>query len=352
MNTNMSAQHNQKTARLRRVVEETLRTYADRGYFPSAAVSVFTADETLCEASLGSATPDTVFDVASLTKIATATQVLLRIDQGELSLSDGVLLHLPELAGDPLLSERLSGVTLFSLLTHTSGIVDWDPFYAETGSFAKVLHTALAKYPPVSGAVYSDLNFMLLGKLLERKSGLPLDACLDEHLVKPLSLGRMTYRADPAWDIAPSCYGNPIEEEMCLARGISFDGWRDHTAVRGEVNDGNAFYYFGGAAGSAGIFADIHAYRRLCQFYLRAASPLLLQAQTECVPGRGLGLQVGDMYPDGCGHTGFTGTSIYFSRKLGIGAVAFTNRLFFPHPNPNPTNDFRRALHRALAELF
>ncbi len=333
-------------------VLDTTLAYQEKGYFPSAAVTVFTGQDTLCELAVGDATPQTVFDVASLSKIATATQVLLAIDQGRAALSDGILAHLPELAQDDLLRERLADVTLEKLLTHTSAIVEWYPFYAETGDFASVLHTALARYAPVQGMVYSDLNFMLLGKLLEKLSGLPLDQCTVKNLTEPLSLGRLTYRPDPAWDIAPSCYGNPIEEEMCCERGIAFDGWRPHTPVRGEANDGNAYYYFGGAAGSAGVFADIAAYRKLGQFHLATKSPLLIHAQEECAPTRGLGWQVSDMYPDGCGHTGFTGTSIYISRKLDLGVVTFTNRLFFPEKNLNMTNDYRRALHRAVAELF
>lgn len=332
-------------------VDAIVSDYWGRGYFPSASVRVFTKDESLLETAVGDAGPKTVFDVASLTKIATATQILLLIDAGELTLGTCILDCLPALGEDALLRDRLGGVTLFALLTHTSGIVDWYPFYAEKGSFAEVFHVALARYGPVSGMVYSDLNFMLLGEALKAHFQMPLEACLRQCLVLPYGLGRMTYWPDPAWDIAPSCYGNPIEENMCRERGIAFDGFRPHTPVRGQANDGNAYYYFGGEVGSAGIFADTAAYQRLCQLYLRTDMPVLLEAQTEKAPTRGLGFQRGEMYPRGCGHTGFSGTSIYLSRLLGIGVVAFTNRLFFKEENSNPTNDFRRALHRAVAEL-
>lgn len=326
--------------------------FAGRGYFPSAVVHVFNRAETLCTAVLGPVTVDTVYDVASVSKIATSTQVLLAIEEGKFRLEDAILDVLPGLSNDALLRERLVGVTVFRLLTHTSTIADWYPFYAETGDFAHVLHIALSRTAPVEGMVYSDLNFMLLGKLLEATYGMPLDQCLQENLVRPLSLGRMTYHPSSDWDIAPSCYGNPIEEEMCRERGISFAGWRPHEPVIGQANDGNAYYYYGGVAGSAGVFADAAAYENLCRFYMNTDSPLLLSAQEEHAPTRGLGLQVSDMYPEGCGHTGFTGTSIYFSRKLNIGVVAFTNRLFFKEKNTNMTNDFRRALHRAVVGLL
>ncbi|MDL2318833.1 beta-lactamase family protein [Eubacteriales bacterium OttesenSCG-928-A19] len=349
----MNNRHVPDTRALREAVAETAESFHRKGYFPSAVISVFTPDAECCRVTVGGARADTVYDVASLTKIATATQVLRLIDAGCLSLDDGILDVLPALSEHPILADRLRDVTVASLLTHTSGIVDWYPFYVEKGDFARVLAIALERYGPVEGMVYSDLNFMLLGKAIEAcRGGLPLEECLRRELVAPLSLGRMTYRPDLAWDIAPSSYGNPIEESMCAERGLRFDGWRPHAPVRGEANDGNAYYYFGGVAGSAGIFADVDAYRALGQYHLNAGSPLLHEAMREQAPTRGYGWQLGEMYPQGCGHTGFTGTSIYLSRALGVGVVAFTNRLYYPEANPNATNDFRRALHERVAGLF
>ncbi|MDR3172606.1 MAG: serine hydrolase, partial [Treponema sp.] len=149
-------------------------------------------------------------------------------------------------------------------------------------------------------------------------------------------------------DIAPSGFGNPIEERMCAERGILFSDWRPHEPIRGEVHDGNAHYFFKGVAGHAGIFADAPACEGLCRFYLKTEQPLFIQAQEEQAPGRGLGWQTGELYPEGCGHTGFTGTSLYISRKRDIGVVALTNRLFYPGPNPNSLNEFRKALHHAV----
>lgn len=317
--------------------------------FPSAVVRVFDSRQTLMAAAFGDARKDSVYDVASLTKIATSTQILLLISSGRLSLEDEILSVLPELSKHDLLKKRLTRVDIYSLLTHTSGIVDWYPFYAHRElPFEDVLALALERYGPVEGMVYSDLNFMLLGKVLERLRRMPLNACLAEDLVKPLELGRMSYRPDPAWDIIPSSYGNPIEEGMCKERGISFDGWRPHTPLRGGCNDGNAYYYFGGAAGSAGIFADALSYERLARFYLTSADPLIIRAQQALESNRGLGLQTGEMYPEGCGHLGFTGTSLYFSRALDIGVVTFTNRLYLEHPLSEGMQAFRRELHEAV----
>jgi CubicO group peptidase (beta-lactamase class C family) len=337
--------------KLHESVTSLMREYMGRGYFPSASVCVFDRERTLLRAAIGSVGPNTVYDVASLTKIATAAQVLLLAERGIFHMKKRITDCLPELARDSLLKERLANVTLFMLLTHTSGIADWYPFYALSGDFTQRLHTALEACGPVEGTVYSDLNFMLLGKAIEHATGKPLDECLQTLLVQPMGLGKMAYKPEETWDIAPSCYGNPIEEGMCLDRGIRFTGWRPHTPVTGEANDGNAYYYYGGIAGSAGIFAEPASYRKLCQFFMNSDTPLYRLSLEECAPGRGLGWQMGGLYPYGCGHTGFTGTSVYFSRMLNIGAAAFTNRLFYPKENPNATNDFRRALHETLAAM-
>ncbi len=332
-------------------VDTITEAYRQRGYFPSAAVAVFTPEQTLYRASYGGVTMDTLFDVASLTKIATATQVLLLIKQGKFALEDPIVRLLPQAAARPVISERLKDVTVKKLLTHTSGIVDWYPFYAAAGGFYNVLEKVLPLYEVRQGVEYSDINFMLLGLLVEEAMGLPLTECLRENLSAPLSLSRFCYCPDPSLSIAPSCYGNPIEEEMCRERGIAFSGWRTHEAVCGQVNDGNAYYFFNGVAGHAGLFADVEAYESLCRLYMNTGSPLLQEAMEEQAPGRGLGFGLGNMYPKGCGHTGFTGTAVYLSRALGIGVVAFTNRLFFPHKNPNSTQEYRRALFGAVAEI-
>ncbi|MBQ9196719.1 MAG: beta-lactamase family protein [Clostridia bacterium] len=341
--------------RLQREINDITERYRAAGYFPSAVVRAFSSRETLASAWVGNAREDSVFDMASLTKIATATQVLRLISAGKLGLRDRIAARLPGVAEDVFLRERMKDITLFMLLTHTSTLPAWYPFYARRGEdFYGALRYALEHTEPTEGVVYSDLNFMLLGKLLARVQGKPLEACLREDLAEPLALGVMTYLPDPGLSIVPSCYDNAIEESMCAERGISFDGFRPHGApVRGKVNDGNAWYYFGGVAGHAGIFANALAYERLCRYYMTSDDPLLIEAQREQpgAPGRGLGFQTGVSYPHGCGHTGFTGTGIYFSREYDVGVVSLTNRLFYPHPNENGTWEFRRALHEAVFAL-
>ena len=343
------------SARLQRAIQDITQRYSAAGYFPAACVRVFHQNETLAVACKGEANENSLFDVASLTKIATATQVLLLAGQGKLSLQTALLDALPELGADQYLNERLKGITLYQLLPHTSTLPDWYPFYSRQGeSFCAVLKYALQHTEPTVGMVYSDLNFMLLGKIIEQVQQKALAVCLQEDLVEPLGLGSMTYLPDRSLPIVPSCYGNPIETRMCAERNIAFQGFRPlGQPVRGEVNDGNSHYYFHGVSGHAGIFADALAYERLCQYYMNTAVPLLLEAQKEqpSAPGRGIGFQTGLSYPYGCGHTGFTGTGIYFSRQYHIGVVSFTNRLFYPHENKNATWEFRRVLHETVFAL-
>ena len=91
---------------------------------------------------------------------------------------------------------------------------------------------------------------------------------------------------------------------------------------------GNAHYYFKGVSGHAGIFADVHAYIKLAQLYLNSEDRLFNSSMLEYAPSRGSGWQLGERYPKGCGHTRFTGTSMYLSKELNVGCVLFTNRLF------------------------
>ena len=337
--------------RLKTDMLSTVRQYQSAGYYPSAVVSVCTKEGRLFRFAVGDVKENTLFDVASLTKIAASTLALLAIEEGLFSLESRLLDLLPELGEDEGLRNRLDSVTTFQLLTHTSGLPDWFPFYTDGRAFSLVLKAACSEKPE-SEMIYSDLNFILLGKVLEKIYSLPLKTCLEDKLVKPFELHGMSYKPHISPHIAPSSYGNPIEEKMCRDLGMTFTGWRPHAPLIGEVNDGNAYYYFGGVSGHAGIFSNTDAYEKLLMMYLNTASPLLLSSMQEHAPTRGLGWQVSDMYPEGCGHTGFTGTSLYLSCTLDIGCVIFTNRLFYPHENPNPTHDLRRAMHKLLAQAI
>jgi CubicO group peptidase (beta-lactamase class C family) len=344
-------------------VDEICRAYIDKGYFPSVVVGIFDKEGTLYRTALGDnpthtsvrqpVNPDTIYDVASMTKIATSTQILLLMDAGQLTLETTVPEVLTEIKARPTLYERLKDVTMYQLLTHTSGIIDWYPFYVQAGQdFYDVFESFIGSTEIEPGMVYSDMNFMLLGKVIEKIQGKPLQQC-QEEFKQLLEASHMDFLPKDFTNMAPSSYGNGIEEEMCAERGLTFDGWRSKTEITlGAVNDGNAHYFFDGVAGHAGIFANVDAYERLGRLYLNSSSPLFQQSMKEQTDGRGLGWQTGDMYPAGCGHTGFTGTCIWVCPEKGIGAIAFTNRLCYPDRYGTNTNEFRRELNQAIYQAL
>ena len=337
--------------------------YVDRGYFPSCVVSVFDKNATLYREAFGTndlpggkrqaADTDTAYDMASCTKLATATGILLLVSEGKLSLEDKLPDVLPEIRNCPDLLERTKDVTIYRLLTHTSGILDWYPFYVQKGrDFYEVFESFIGKTKVQEGMVYSDMNFMLLGKVLEKVKGKDLRSC-QKDLKALLGARRMDYPPIPMENVAPSCFGNAIEEHMVAERGLVFREWRSKDRPTLGVNDGNAHYFFDDAAGHAGIIADADAYERLGRLYLTTDDPVLTGSMKDVGVGRGLGWQIDPLlYPDGCGHTGFSGTWLYVCREKGFGVVALANRLAYRVAHGTNTNEFRRALAAAVYSQF
>lgn len=340
-------------------VDGICQEFIDKKAFPSVVVSVYNAEGTLYRKAYGAnelegklvpVNTETVYDVASLSKIATTTMILLLMDEGKLTLDTKVADVLTEIQSRPNLYQRLKNVNLYQLLTHFSGILDWYPFYVQAGQdFYDVFDSFIGDTEIQQGTVYSDMNFMLLGKVVEKVKGKPLPECLAD-LKAYLGASRLEYLPKDLSNIAPSSYGNPIEEGMVAERGLVFDNWRSkEVPVLGDVNDGNAHYFFGDVAGHAGVFANVDAYERIGRLFMTRDSELMKRSMTEQEDGRGLGWQISPtMFPLGAGHTGFTGTSIWVCREKNIGAIAFTNRLFFKEKSGVATNDFRRALHQAI----
>lgn len=331
---------------------DTAAAFSREGYFPSLSLAVFTGEDVLLRHTLGEARGDSLFDIASLSKIVTATMVLGLVEQGVLALDTGITQADPSLDKDPVLKEALKGITLFQLLTHTATLPAWYPVYTQP-DFPAALKKALAMDRP-TGMEYSDLNFMLLGRLLKARGQLdPQGSPLQPMLCEPLGITGM-YDALPldlVGKAIPSGFGNPQEEDMCRNMGLVFQGFRPHSKIQGEVHDGNAHYgFYRQFAGHAGIFSDMDSLIALTRFYLKTESPLFIRATQEQAEGRGLGWQVGEMYPQGCGHTGFTGTSIYLSRQLGIGCVLLTNRCYYQNQELKLTNPFRLQVHRLVAD--
>lgn len=331
-------------------VTTILEDYREKGYFPSAVCQVFDKERTLYHHALGEARPDSWFDLASVSKVLCTTMLLFAMGEGRLAPGDRLLDHLPEGRPGPSTRERLKDTTIRQLMTHTSGILAWYPFYSDGGDFYAILERLMATTAPEEGMVYSDLNFMLLGQVFSHATGLTLREGLERYLHRQLGIREVAYGPVPPESCVPGSRGNQIEKRMCADRGITFDGWRpDGVPNRGDCNDGNAYYYWGQCSGHAGGFANSAALTKLGQFLLATRDPFFREAMETNVRGRGLGFDRSDVYPRGCGHSGFTGTSLWVSREAGMGAVILTNKYDCPQGHqPGNSNEFRREVHNAL----
>jgi len=296
-------------------------------------------------------TTATLFDVASLTKVfATTFGVMLLVDRGEIALDAPLATYLPEFD-----REQKRHISIRHLLSHRSGLPPWRPVYCHATNKTEALAylAAVPLYAPVGARYhYSDLNFMLLGYVVETVSGKPLDRFLGEHLYAPLGLQDTSFhpRGRASTGIAATSEGNPLELRMATSGSFGdkcdesaevFRRWRRHVLV-GEVNDGNAFYAHQGVAGHAGLFstaADLKILVDLLTGHGPCRGQSLISAGTVklfLTPddlGNGLGWQfraevikVKDAPAGSFGHTGFTGCHVLVVPDREITIIFLTNR--------------------------
>ena len=296
-------------------------------------------------------TVDTVFDVASLTKpVATATSVMILVERGKVSLLDPVVRHLPEFAAGGGDRDK---VTVEHLLTHRAGFVPDDPLELYTGTpeeiFARKYREPL-EAPPGTRFRYSDVGHEVLGQLVRKVAGVPLDEFAEKNVFVPLGMKDTRFRPLPAGRFLGERLDLTGPSRAPLAR-IAPTEKREDRWLRGEVHDPRA-YAVGGVAGHAGLFSTGDDLARYCRMLLaggrlgkaRVLSPLGVDAMTrprffgdESL--RALGWDVasafsrnrGDLFPYGSfGHTGFTGTSLWMDPSSGTWVVFLSNRL---HPD-------------------
>lgn len=292
-------------------------------------------------------TTETVFDLASVTKMmATTFAVMTLVDDGRLDVDAPVSRYLPDFRGG-----GKEDITLRHLLTHTSGLSQWQPTYYHAVNADQAYDWI--RHFPLTWAVgaerhYSDLGFMLLGRIVEQVSGQRLDMFVHDRLYAPLGLAHTGFRpaggGGPDGPFAATSHGNPFEYRMVHDPDFGYridgdadawDGWRKRTLV-GEVNDGNSWYSFGGVAGHAGLFSTAGDLRVLLRLllnrgtvdghrYLRAETvDAFLTPQLE---GQALGWQVPGYAPAGSfTHTGFTGTWVLGVPTADLAVVLLTNR--------------------------
>jgi CubicO group peptidase (beta-lactamase class C family) len=297
-----------------------LKQEIDLGSFPGASYAIGSLDGLETEGALGSAvavplriaaTPDTIYDIASVTKVAVTTILVLQAVAGKRIALD----------------DAFEGFTYRQLLTHTSGLKAWLPLYAFEESYIETIRARGREDPRTRGPVYSDLNFVLLFDALQRIFDDDYVALARKRIFEPLGLRDTMFNPPPALRprIAATEWGQRFEAGMAAARSIAFAGFRQGL-MWGEVNDGNAFHA-GGTCGNAGLFATARDLFRIVQAFARGelVPPALVEESTRAHAGdRGLGWQIGEL---GYGHNGFTGTSVWV--KDDRISVLLTNRV---HP--------------------
>src|ERR1051325_2379400 len=316
------------------------------------------------------ATLDTIYDLASLTKpLVTGLLCARRIESGEFSLDGEVGFYLPEF-------DRFDKctITLGQLLTHTSGLPAWRPFYIEAEDRTDVLRV-IAEQPleaaPGTRVRYSDLGFITLGLLLEKLSGASLYEIAQGEIFEPLGLKRTFFNPDVGLqaEVAACELGNAYEREMCRELKMrDWAHWREQL-IWGEVHDGNA-HFLGGAAGHAGVFSTAPETARLAEQFIPGSTRLLRPEtcalfRTNMTEGmeeaRSVAWELAatngstagpSLPPDSFGHTGFTGTSCWIDAAHERTFILLTNRT---HARSRPfvnINGVRRAFHQlAVAAL-
>ena len=315
----------------------------------------------------------TMFDLASVSKVvATTMGTMLLVDRGKIELDAPVYRYLPDFRGP-----HLDSITVRHLLSHSAGLVQWQPLYYHASNSAQTY--AVIRDMPLEWGVgdarhYSDLGFMLLGYIVERVSGQRLDSFLEQNLYRPLGLRSTTFNAKSHGftDFAATEQGNVYEKHMVYDstfgyryRGdpTAWNGWRQYV-LNGEVDDGNSYYANGGVAGHAGLFSTAADLRVLLDLlnnrgsyggrqYIRSrvADTFLTRDKYENY----LGWQAPTYLPAGSfSHTGFTGTYVAGIPQYSLSIVLLTNRQnmgtdargYFPDVGP-----LQQAVTRLIANV-
>lgn len=320
--------------RLKRL-ERHLHRAIEAGAFPGCTYTVFHRGHKVGEGALGDlpAGPDTLYDLASVTKPIVMLGIMKLFDDGLIRLDDPAARFLPEM-GRP----DKQAITIRQLLTHTSGIPGQQPLYMNCHT-RKDLMTGVynlpLRNPPGTFVAYSSQGMMILGEILETVSEMPMDQYLQREFFDPMGLASLQF--NPAPELKARCA--PTED--CPWRG---------QVVQGQVHDENCVV-LGGVHAHAGLFgtaADVAAIGQMMldggqwqgrRYLSRATVDVMTANHTAHLNlARGLGWQgkdavaspAGDLFSPGTfGHTGFTGTSLFVDPERSIVFALLANRV---HP--------------------
>jgi len=362
-------QKSARQAELSGELERILQGEVDSNKIPGAVIEVKRNGKVLYEQAFGWAqvfdfnrqrlikpekmTVGHLFDIASLTKvIGTTTAIMLLSDRGLLKVDDPIGKYVG--AFD---TGTKKSITIRHLLTHTAGLYEWYPLYyaaSNKDQAYQLIGQLPLKYPVGQRRSYSDLGFDLLGEIIEKVSGQSLDSFMEENIFLPLGMNHTLFnplKTGRFNQIAATSMGNPYEKRMVYDTSLGFvipgirpdswNGWRKYV-LKGEVNDGNAWYANEGISGAAGLFSTAKDLQKLVDMLMNKgkleSGQFIKQStiETFLAPDKfhnGLGWM---MDPENSfmkntpvgsfGHTGFTGTSIAVIPQYHLSVILLINR--------------------------
>ncbi len=361
------------------------------GIFPAAQAVVLHRGAQVFGGVAGNVTGDTRFDLASVTKVLCTTSLFLRFwTEGKVGPETPVARFFP---GSPV---GEAGATVADLLYHRSGLPPFVPFFAEaltstpelldpacpSATRARVrdeVIQAAARTPLVAPlrtcTAYSDVGFILLGEILARAGGAPLDVLFSRHVAEPLGLSARFHRlTDFPTDgqVAPTGATRP--REPAPGQEKMWGELPSHPSVPGEVDDDNA-WVMDGVSGHAGLFGTAVDVARFGQailagcagdaalapgplWYRALASDPLLEGSTRSMgfdsPSERLssaGHFIGDTPPGAVGHLGFTGTSLWVDLRRSLVVALVTNRVALGRQEVR-IRDFRPVFHDLVVQAL
>ncbi len=339
------------------IVKQLILDGINEGIFPGAVVAMSDKDNPFFIEAYGNRMivpkvlpmlKETLFDLASLTKVvATATSVMILKERGIINLDSDISNYVPEF--------KREGISVFHLLTHTSGLPAWRPIYVEVkdrSDVVKYLSRLNLEYETGKKVVYSCLGYILLGEMIKRVTGLGLDKFSNNEIFRPLSM----------FDTFFNPPKNRREECAATEDSSSFEkrmaNYRDHRwrngVIVGEVHDENA-NFLGGVAGNAGLFSTATDLHKFAEMLINNGKGILSPESVKMIStnhtirlneSRGIGwiiLEDGTLY-----HSGFTGTAIWINLKRFMFVTLLTNRV---HPDATKEGivEFRQKFYKHIA---
>jgi CubicO group peptidase (beta-lactamase class C family) len=347
-------------------------------YFPGAQLLIGTPDKIILEKNFGkytydsdakAVTSESNFDLASVTKVIATTSAIMQLyDNNRLNINDNVSLYIPEFA-----TQEKGDIKIVNLLLHNSGLKAWIPFYktcAAREQALNVLYDTPLDYPVGSKFVYSDLNAVLLGLIVEKISGMSLDEYCRINIFEPLGMRNTTFL--------------PKDDMKKLAVPTENDTYWRNRLLQGEVHDETAAI-MGGVSGNAGLFSnakDLYWFMSMVlekgkyynpytrglkeeQFVKSDVVNLFIKKWETAAysNSRALGWDTkpeptsyrapcGEKFSDNSfGHTGYTGTSVWADADKNLIVIFLTNRVY-PSRNNNGIREIRPEVHNMAVDLL